>query len=81
VLGFDFMGPFSASTSKHTHILVAVDYVTKWVESIPKKVLTMHATAMKMLKDVIFPRFGVPRFLITDGSSHFVHQVFTKNFG
>jgi hypothetical protein len=33
---------------------------------------------MKMLKDIIFPRFGVPRFLITDGGSHFIHGVFRK---
>ena len=32
--GFDFMGPFPPS-HKYTHILVAVDYVTKWVEAIP----------------------------------------------
>ena len=37
VWGFDFMGPFPASKPKHTHILVAVDYVTKWVEAIPTK--------------------------------------------
>ena len=24
------------------------------------------------------PRFGVPRFLITDGGSHFIHGVFRK---
>lgn len=34
VWGFDFMGPFPES-SKYTHILVAVGYVTKWVEAIP----------------------------------------------
>ena len=32
--GFDFMGPFPPSKG-YTHILVAVDYVTKWVEAIP----------------------------------------------
>ena len=32
--GFDFMGPFPPS-HKYTHILVVVDYVTKWVEAIP----------------------------------------------
>jgi hypothetical protein len=63
VWGFDFMGPFPASRAKHTHILVVMDYVTKWVEAIPTKSAD-HATAIKMLKDIIFPRFGVPRFLI-----------------
>ena len=31
-----------------------------------------------MLKEVIFPRFGVPRYLMTDGCSHFIHDAFHK---
>src|SRR3954470_3792060 len=31
-----------------------------------------------MLKNVIFPRFGVPRYLMTDGGSHFTHGDFRK---
>jgi hypothetical protein len=77
VWGFDFMGPFPTSKTKHTHILVAADYVTKWVEAIPSKSVE-HAIAMKMLKDIIFPRFGVPRFLITYGGSHFMHGILRK---
>ena len=65
--GFDFMGPFPPS-KRYTH-LVAVDYVTKWVEAIPTKNADGE-TSLKMLKDVIFPRFGVPRYLMTDGGSH-----------
>jgi hypothetical protein len=34
----DYMGQFPPSNG-HTHILVAIDYVTKWVEAIP----TAHA--------------------------------------
>jgi hypothetical protein len=37
-----------------------------------------HATTIKMLKDVIFPRFGVPMYLIIDGGSHFLHGVLGK---
>jgi hypothetical protein len=37
-----------------------------------------HATSIKMLKEIIFPRFGVPRYLITDGGSHFVNGVLRK---
>jgi hypothetical protein len=77
VWGLDFMGPFLASTTKHTHILVAVDYVTKWVEDIPSKSAD-HATTIKMLKEIIFPRFGVPRYLIADGGSHFINGVLRK---
>src|SRR3954463_16511082 len=74
--GFDFMGPFPPS-HKYTHILVAVDYVTKWVEAIPTKSVD-HKTSLKMLQDIIFPRFGVPRYLMTDGGSHFTHGDFRK---
>src|SRR3954465_15434258 len=68
------MGPFPPSR-KYTHILVAVDYVTKWVEAIPTESADQK-TSLKMLKDVIFPRFGVPRYLMTDGGSHFTHGAF-----
>jgi hypothetical protein len=77
VWGFDFMGPLLASNTKHTHILAAVDYVTKWVEAIPTKSAD-HATTIKMLKDIIFPRFGVPRYLNTDSCSHFLQGVLRK---
>ena len=70
------MGPFPPS-HKYTHILVAVDYVTKWFEAIPTESAD-HKTSLKMLKDVIFPRFRVPRYLMTDGGSHFTHGAFKK---
>ena len=31
-----------------------------------------------MLKEVIFARFGVPRYLMTDGGSHFIDGAFRK---
>ena len=31
-----------------------------------------------MLKEVVFPRFGVPRYLMTDEGSHFIHGAFRK---
>ena len=62
------MEPFPSSNG-HTHILVVVDYVTKWVEAIPTSSAD-HNTSIKILKEVIFPRFGVPRYLTTDGGSH-----------
>ena len=52
VWGFDYMEPFPASNG-YTHILVAVDYVTKWVEAIPNS-SEDHNTSIKMLKEVFF---------------------------
>ena len=78
VRGFDYMGPFP-SLHGYTHILVAVDYVTKWVEAIQTKSVD-HKNSIKMLKEVIFPRFGVPRYLMTDGGSTFYSWCFQENF-
>ena len=69
VWGIDFIGPLPSSNG-FKHILVAVDYVSKWVEAIP----VVHADAKavcKLFKQVIFPRFGVPRIVISDGGKHF----------
>ena len=76
VWGFDYMGPFPSSNG-YTYILVAVDYVTKWVEAIPTSI-DDHNSSIKMLKEVIFLRIGVPRYLMTDGGSHFIHGAFRK---
>jgi len=34
VWGIDFMGPFNPPSYGNAYILVAVDYVSKWVEAI-----------------------------------------------
>ena len=76
VWGFVYMGPFPSSNG-YTHILVFVDYVTKWVEAIPTSSADLN-TSIKMLKEVIFPRFGVPIYLMIDGGSHFIHGASRK---
>ena len=47
------------------------------VEAIPTSSVD-HNTSIKMLKEVIFPRFGVPRYLMIEGGSHFIHGAFGK---
>jgi hypothetical protein len=72
VWGVDFMGPFPSSHS-NLHILVCVDYVTKWVEAIACKANDAK-TVVNFLKKNIFTRFGVPRILISDGGKHFCNK-------
>ncbi|XP_021750490.1 protein NYNRIN-like [Chenopodium quinoa] len=52
-----------------------VDYVTKWIEAIPSPI-NDHKVVLKLLKKIIFPRFGVPRVLISDEGSHFNKKQF-----
>jgi hypothetical protein len=74
VWGIDFMGPFPNSEG-YEYILVVINYVSKWVEALPcQAVDAMHSK--KMFHEVIFPRYGVPRIVISDGGSHFIDQTF-----
>jgi transposase InsO family protein len=78
VWGIDFMGPFKNS-HRFEHILVMVDYVSKWVEAMPcRKASTEESIAM--IKSMIFPHFSTPRILISDGGTHFTRKNFKKCF-
>jgi hypothetical protein len=65
VWGIDFMGPFLKSHDCE-YILVAVDYVSKWVEAMACRA-TDAKHARKMFHEIIFPHFGTPRMVITMG--------------
>ena len=69
VWGIDFMGPFPNSFG-NLYILLAVDYVSKWVEAVPCKT-NDHRIVVKFLKENIFSRFGTPRTIISDNGIHF----------
>ncbi|KAH9705608.1 hypothetical protein KPL70_011947 [Citrus sinensis] len=74
VWGIDFMGPFPPSFG-YQYILVAVDYVSKWVKAIPCKT-NDHRVVVKFLKSNILSRFGFPRTIISDGGTHFCNKPF-----
>nr|GEU41178.1 reverse transcriptase domain-containing protein [Tanacetum cinerariifolium] len=73
VWGIDFMGPFPSSKG-NKYILVAVDYLSKWVEA---KALPTNddRVVFKFLKN-IFGRFGTPRAIISDRGTHFCNDQF-----
>jgi hypothetical protein len=70
------MGPFPKSR-KLEYILVAVDYVSKWVEALPCRTAD-HKSSIRMFEETIFPRFGTLRLVISDGGSHFIDKRFEK---
>jgi hypothetical protein len=74
VWGIDYMGPFSKSRQCE-YILVVADYVSKWVEALPCRVADSNH-AKRMFLETIFPRFGVPRMVISDGGPHFIDRKF-----
>ena len=79
VWGIDFMGPFQASFG-NIYILLAVDYVSKWVEATtcPKNDANI---VVGFLQINILIRFGTPRTIISDQGSHFANKLFDKLMG
>ena len=65
------MGPFPSSHG-NKYIIVAVDYVSKWVEAIAS-LYNDAKIVIKFLKK-IFTTFGTPRAIISDGGSHFKNK-------
>ena len=68
------MGPFPPS-SGYLYILLAVDYVSKWVEAVPCRT-NDNAVVVKFLKENVLSRFGTPRAIISDQGTHFCNRSF-----
>ncbi|KAM1325654.1 hypothetical protein ACFX2H_046331 [Malus domestica] len=78
VWGIDFMGPFPSSFG-FTYILLAVDYVSKWVKA--KATRTNDSRVVSdFIKTNIFSRFGMPRVFISDRGSHFCNRTIEALF-
>ncbi|GJW75268.1 reverse transcriptase domain-containing protein [Tanacetum coccineum] len=75
VWGIDFMGPFPSSHG-NKYILVAVDYLSKWVEA--KVLPTNDARVVVKFLKYRFARFGTPRAIISDRGTHFCNDQFAK---
>nr|GEZ73282.1 reverse transcriptase domain-containing protein [Tanacetum cinerariifolium] len=75
VWGIDFMGPFLSSKG-NKYILVAVDYLSKWVEA--KALPTNYARVVVKFLKSLFSRFGTPKAIISDRSTHFCNDQFSR---
>ncbi|GJY81457.1 reverse transcriptase domain-containing protein [Tanacetum coccineum] len=58
------------------YILVAVDYLSKWVEA--KVLPTNDARVVCKFLKYLFARFGAPRAIISDRGTHFCNDQFAK---
>nr|GEV33504.1 reverse transcriptase domain-containing protein [Tanacetum cinerariifolium] len=75
VWGIDFMGPFPSSKG-NKYILVAVDYLSKWVEA--KALPTNDARVVVKFLKSLFSRFGTPKAIISDRRTHFCNDQFSR---
>nr|GEX95771.1 reverse transcriptase domain-containing protein [Tanacetum cinerariifolium] len=75
VNGIDFIGPFRSSRG-NKYILVAVDYLSKWVEA--KALPTNDALVVCKFLKSLFARIGTPDAIISDRGTHFCNDQFAK---
>nr|GEZ38536.1 reverse transcriptase domain-containing protein [Tanacetum cinerariifolium] len=75
VWGIDFMGPFPSSKG-NKYILVAVDYLSKWVEA--KALPTNDARVVVKFLKSLFSRFRKPKAIISDRGTHFCNDQFAR---
>ena len=72
VWGIDFMGPFPVSFV-FVYILLAFDYVSKWVEAKPTRTNDAKVV-VDFVRSNIFCRFGVPRAIVSDQGTCFYNR-------
>ena len=68
------------SSFSNLYILLAADYVSKWVDAIPTCTNDARVVA-KFLRSYIFTRFGTPHVLITYACTHFYNKVVDSVLG
>ena len=70
----DKVGSLKKAPCSFTHLLVAVDKFTKWIEAKPITNIRSEE-AVKFFLDIIY-RFGVPNCIITDHGTNFTGKKF-----
>ncbi|GKV11644.1 hypothetical protein SLEP1_g22884 [Rubroshorea leprosula] len=81
--GLDFLGPFVKGVGGVTHLIVGVDYFTKWVEG-----LALSSLTSKKVEDFVFSsiicRYGIPNQIVADNGTQFncsSFRDFYSNYG
>jgi hypothetical protein len=70
----DMIGPFTTAPGGFTHVLVAIDKFTKWIEYKPISKLTPDRV-VDFISDILH-HFGFPNTIITDLGSNFTAKQF-----
>nr|GEY60148.1 reverse transcriptase domain-containing protein [Tanacetum cinerariifolium] len=71
VWGIDFIGPFPSSKG-NKYILVAVNYLSKWVEA--KALPSNDARVVVKILKSLFSQFRTPKAIISDRGTHFCND-------
>jgi ribonuclease HI len=73
--GIDLLGPFPRSNGQLRHLVVAVDYFTKWIEAEPLTTVTSARIQRFFYKNIV-TRYGIPREVVSDNGPQFIDKGF-----
>jgi len=76
VWGLDLVGPLQSAPGGYTHLLVAIDKFTKWIEVRPLRMITSKQV-VEFFLDIVY-RFGVPNSIIIDNGIQFTGKQFLE---
>jgi transposase InsO family protein len=74
VWGLDLVGPLQKAPGRFSHLLVAIDKFSKWIEVRPLTSIRSEQ-AVAFFTNIIH-RFGVPNSIITDNGTQFTGKKF-----
>ncbi|KAI2647663.1 Retrovirus-related Pol polyprotein [Labeo rohita] len=72
-IGMDLVGPLPKSARGHEHILVVVDYATRFPEAIPLRKATAKNIAQELF--LLCTRVGIPSEILTDQGTPFMSRL------
>ena len=67
VWGLNLEGPLKRAVRGYTHLLVAIDKFSKWIEARP--ITNIRSEQAILLFTNIIHRFGIPNVIITDNGT------------
>ncbi|XP_027166658.1 uncharacterized protein LOC113766692 [Coffea eugenioides] len=71
--GIDLLGPFPRALGGCEHLVIAIDYFTKWIEAEPLNTISSRSIQKFLWKSIVC-RFGIPRALVSDNGRQFADQ-------
>lgn len=77
VCRIDILGPLPKSKGQLIFVIVAIDYMIKWVETKPLRII-IEKNCMQFFKESVVFQFGIPVAIVSDNGRQLVRSKFDQ---